>query len=55
MQDINQAYEVLADKELRERYDRGDDPNDPLGGQRQQQQPFGGFFPSFRWKWRSKQ
>lgn len=45
MQDINQAYEVLADKELRERYDRGDDPNDPLGGQRQQQQPFGGSRP----------
>lgn len=41
MQDINQAYEVLSDRELRERYDRGDDPNDPSGGQRQQQ-PFGG-------------
>lgn len=45
MQDINQAYEVLADKELRERYDGGDDPNDPLSGQRQQQQPFGGARP----------
>lgn len=42
MQDINKAYEVLADKELRERYDRGEDPNDPMGTQRQQQHPFGG-------------
>ncbi|CUM67202.1 uncharacterized protein PRCAT00004895001 [Priceomyces carsonii] len=44
MQEINQAYEVLSNKELRERYDRGDDPNDPLSGQREQhahhQQPF---------------
>ncbi|KAG7663176.1 uncharacterized protein J8A68_003354 [[Candida] subhashii] len=34
MQDINQAYEVLGDPELRERYDRGDDPNDPMGQSR---------------------
>lgn len=32
MQDVNKAYEVLSDPELRERYDRGDDPNDPLNG-----------------------
>lgn len=37
MQEINQAYEVLLNPELRERFDRGDDPNDPLGGQRRQQ------------------
>lgn len=44
MQEINKAYEVLSNKELRERYDQGDDPNDPMGGQRQQQHhnPFGG-------------
>lgn len=45
MQDINQAYEVLSSPELRERYDRGDDPNDPRGGQAPQQpqhHPFGG-------------
>lgn len=40
MQDINQAYEVLSDKELRERYDRGDDPNDSQP--RPQANPFGG-------------
>ncbi|WEJ94515.1 hypothetical protein PSN45_002004 [Yamadazyma tenuis] len=34
MQEVNQAYEVLSSKELKERYDRGDDPNDqsPGGG-----------------------
>ena len=26
---INEAYEVLGDEELRTRFDRGDDPNDP--------------------------
>ena len=33
MQEINQAYEVLSNEELRQRYDNGDDPNDPTGGQ----------------------
>lgn len=33
MQAINEAYEVLSDTELRGRYDNGDDPNDPSGGQ----------------------
>lgn len=33
MQAINEAYEVLSDPELRARYDNGDDPNDPTGGQ----------------------
>lgn len=28
MASINEAYEVLSDQELRERFDRGDDPND---------------------------
>lgn len=35
---INEAYEVLSDPELKERFDRGDDPNDPQSGQ----QPFQG-------------
>ncbi|GFZ49009.1 hypothetical protein JCM24511_06758 [Saitozyma sp. JCM 24511] len=35
---INEAYEVLSDAELRQRYDNGDDPNDPSGGQ--QHNPF---------------
>ncbi|EHY55345.1 hypothetical protein HRR83_008791 [Exophiala dermatitidis] len=30
---INEAYEVLSDPELKARFDRGDDPNDPLAGQ----------------------
>ncbi|KAL5033965.1 hypothetical protein BDV3_003587 [Batrachochytrium dendrobatidis] len=29
MSEINQAYEVLGNDELREQYDNGDDPNDP--------------------------
>ena len=36
---INEAYEVLSDAELKARFDRGDDPNDP---QRQQGDPFTG-------------
>ncbi|CAD6571701.1 MAG: hypothetical protein ASARMPREDX12_004657 [Alectoria sarmentosa] len=38
MADINEAYEVLSDPELRARFDRGDDPNNP----EQQGQPFHG-------------
>lgn len=38
MATINEAYEVLSDPELKERFDRGDDPNDPQSGQ----QPFQG-------------
>ncbi|CAK4022715.1 subfamily C member 3 [Lecanosticta acicola] len=38
MSAINEAYEVLSDPELRARFDRGDDPNDPQSGQ----QPFHG-------------
>ncbi|KAI0786545.1 hypothetical protein C8Q75DRAFT_799705 [Abortiporus biennis] len=30
---VNEAYEVLSKPELRQRYDNGDDPNDPTGGQ----------------------
>ncbi|KAJ9113203.1 hypothetical protein QFC22_006042 [Naganishia vaughanmartiniae] len=39
---INEAYKVLSDDELRARYDNGDDPNDPMGGQ--QGGPGGGGF-----------
>lgn len=35
---INEAYEVLSDPELKARFDRGEDPNDPTAGQ----QPFQG-------------
>lgn len=38
MSAINEAYEVLSDPELKERFDRGEDPNDPTAGQ----QPFQG-------------
>lgn len=43
---INEAYEVLSDPELRERFDRGEDPNDPQAG-RGGGNPFqqGGGFP----------
>lgn len=53
MQEVNLAYEVLSNPEMRERYDRGDDPNDPMGGggggnpfggQRPGGNPFGGNF-----------
>lgn len=45
MSAINEAYEVLSDPELRQRFDHGDDPNDPTsghGGQPFQGSPFGG-------------
>jgi len=37
---INEAYEVLSDPELKARFDRGDDPNDPQ--QQQGGHPFHG-------------
>ena len=37
---INEAYEVLSDPELKNRYDNGEDPNDPMANQ--QQNPFQG-------------
>lgn len=40
---INEAYEVLSDPELKARFDRGEDPNDPMqqGHQPFQGSPFG--------------
>ena len=41
---INEAYEVLSDPDLKARFDRGEDPNDPLarqGGNPFQGSPFG--------------
>nr|KAJ3412098.1 DnaJ sub C member 3 [Polyrhizophydium stewartii] len=42
MSEINQAYEVLSNPELRERFDNGDDPNDPNQGGHSGGHPFGG-------------
>ena len=43
MASINEAYEVLADPELKARFDRGDDPNNPEHqGNPFQGSPFGG-------------
>ncbi|PGH12553.1 hypothetical protein AJ79_04174 [Helicocarpus griseus UAMH5409] len=43
MASVNEAYEVLSNPELRARFDRGDDPNDPegQGGHPFQGSPFG--------------
>lgn len=42
MADVNEAYEILSDPELRARFDRGDDPNNPdHQGQPFQGSPFG--------------
>ena len=42
MAEINEAYEVLSDPELRTRFDRGDDPNSQEQGSPFQGSPFGG-------------
>ena len=45
MAQINEAYEVLSNPELKEKFDRGEDPNDPMaqqGGHPFQGSPFGG-------------
>ena len=41
MASINEAYEVLGDPGLKERYDNGDDPNSPQQGTPFQGSPFG--------------
>jgi DnaJ family protein C protein 3 len=38
---VNEAYEVLSKPELRQRFDAGDDPNDPMS--QQGGHPFTGF------------
>ncbi|KAN0064556.1 hypothetical protein ACQY0O_002184 [Thecaphora frezii] len=40
MAQINEAWGVLGDEELRKRYDMGDDPNDPAGQHGGQGNPF---------------
>ncbi|OBZ65503.1 DnaJ subfamily C member 3 [Grifola frondosa] len=40
---VNEAYEVLSNSELRQRFDNGDDPNDPMA--QQGGHPFTGGFP----------
>jgi DnaJ family protein C protein 3 len=43
---VNEAYEVLSDPELKQRFDNGDDPNNPeqqQGGNPFHGSPFGGF------------
>ena len=53
MAELNLAYEVLSDPEKRQRFDHGDDPNDPTGGMgggnpfQQGGNPFGGGMPVF--------
>ena len=42
---INEAYEVLSDPDLKQRYDNGDDPNDPMAGRPEGGNPFQGGSP----------
>jgi len=42
MASINEAYEVLSDPELKERFDRGEDPNDPMANMQGHGGPFQG-------------
>jgi len=44
LQDINEANSILSEPSTRERYDRGEDVNDPMGG-RQGFNPFEGGNP----------
>ncbi|KAJ3477994.1 hypothetical protein NLI96_g10079 [Meripilus lineatus] len=43
MASVNEAYEVLSNSELRQRFDNGDDPNDPTAQQGGYPFPAGGF------------
>ncbi|KAI0773549.1 hypothetical protein C8Q74DRAFT_1265312 [Fomes fomentarius] len=50
MATVNEAYEVLSNPELRQRFDNGDDPNDPMaqqGGNPFQGSAFPGHFAQF--------
>lgn len=40
MAQVNEAFGVLGNAELKERFDNGDDPNDPAGGQGGHANPF---------------
>lgn len=42
---INEAYEVLSDPDLKQRFDLGEDPMDPMSGQQGGGDPFGGQNP----------
>lgn len=45
MATVNEAYEVLSKPELRQRFDNGDDPNDPMT--QQGGHPFSSGFQGF--------
>lgn len=51
---VAEAYEILADPEMRGKYDRGEEVKPNQGGQQQQHNPFGnfgGFGQQFHFQW----